>query len=291
MCADLINEGDLMLMDVTENRDCSSDPRRTWMKVFREQAPLGQKRKAKYRGSCASEPAMTKDGQRVELMVNAGLRDDVGALRCDGRGRHRPVPHRVPVPRFRHHAGSASARPGCIATCWMRRESARWCSAPSISAVTRPALPAHHDDDMARGKPGDGLAGAAPRLERDGLMKVQARALLEAAAGRDAQRDVPDGERTVGIRRRARPVRASAADGWSSGSKKAPAQASAMARCWKCRRLAEQLDMIAPESRFLSIGTNDLTQFLFAADRANPKLAERYDWLSVFDPAVPAIVS
>jgi len=30
----------------------------------------------------------------------------------------------------------------------------------------------------------------------------------------------------------------------------------------------------------LSIGTNDLTQFLFAADRANPKLAERYDWLS-----------
>jgi phosphotransferase system, enzyme I, PtsP len=31
---------------------------------------------------------------------------------------------------------------------------------------------------------------------------------------------------------------------------------------------------------FISIGTNDLTQFLFAADRANPKLAERYDWVS-----------
>ena len=29
-----------------------------------------------------------------------------------------------------------------------------------------------------------------------------------------------------------------------------------------------------------SIGTNDLTQFLFAADRAHPRLAERYDWLS-----------
>jgi phosphotransferase system enzyme I (PtsP) len=28
------------------------------------------------------------------------------------------------------------------------------------------------------------------------------------------------------------------------------------------------------------VGTNDLTQFLFAADRANPKLADRYDWLS-----------
>jgi len=44
--------------------------------------------------------------------------------------------------------------------------------------------------------------------------------------------------------------------------------------------LAEQLDLLLPKIDFLSIGTNDLTQFLFAADRAHPKLAERYDWLS-----------
>jgi phosphotransferase system enzyme I (PtsP) len=44
--------------------------------------------------------------------------------------------------------------------------------------------------------------------------------------------------------------------------------------------LAEMLDVLLPRLDFLSIGTNDLTQFLFAADRANPKLAERYDWLS-----------
>jgi phosphotransferase system, enzyme I, PtsP len=45
--------------------------------------------------------------------------------------------------------------------------------------------------------------------------------------------------------------------------------------------LAETLDILLPKLDFLSIGTNDLTQFLFAADRANPKLAERYDWLSL----------
>jgi phosphotransferase system enzyme I (PtsP) len=44
--------------------------------------------------------------------------------------------------------------------------------------------------------------------------------------------------------------------------------------------LAETLDLLLPKIDFLSIGTNDLTQFLFAADRSNPKLAERYDWLS-----------
>jgi phosphotransferase system enzyme I (PtsP) len=44
--------------------------------------------------------------------------------------------------------------------------------------------------------------------------------------------------------------------------------------------LAEVLDLLLPKVDFLSIGTNDLTQFLFAADRADPRLAERYDWLS-----------
>ena len=44
--------------------------------------------------------------------------------------------------------------------------------------------------------------------------------------------------------------------------------------------LAEVLDQLLPKIDFLSIGTNDLTQFLFAADRADPRLAERYDWLS-----------
>jgi phosphotransferase system enzyme I (PtsP) len=44
--------------------------------------------------------------------------------------------------------------------------------------------------------------------------------------------------------------------------------------------LAELLDLLLPRLDFLSVGTNDLTQFLFAADRSNPRLAERYDWLS-----------
>jgi phosphotransferase system enzyme I (PtsP) len=37
---------------------------------------------------------------------------------------------------------------------------------------------------------------------------------------------------------------------------------------------------LGPKIDFLSIGTNDLTQFLLAADRAHPKLAQRYDWIS-----------
>ena len=41
-----------------------------------------------------------------------------------------------------------------------------------------------------------------------------------------------------------------------------------------------QLDEILPEADFVSVGTNDLAQFIFACDRGNPKLLDRYDVLS-----------
>ncbi|MEZ5647815.1 MAG: phosphoenolpyruvate--protein phosphotransferase [Alphaproteobacteria bacterium] len=44
--------------------------------------------------------------------------------------------------------------------------------------------------------------------------------------------------------------------------------------------LAFQLDSLLPLTDFVSIGSNDLLQFLFAADRSNPLLAGRYDGLA-----------
>ena len=115
-------------------------------------------------------------------------------------------------------------------------------------------------------------------LEREGLLKVQARALLEAAAGRvlhvmfplvaepwefDAAKAVFEGQLAY-LRKQ----------------KKVLPEAIHYGVMLEVPALAEQLDVLAPKISFLSIGTNDLTQFLFAADRSNPKLAERYDWMS-----------
>jgi phosphotransferase system, enzyme I, PtsP len=38
-----------------------------------------------------------------------------------------------------------------------------------------------------------------------------------------------------------------------------------------------ELDELAREADFLSVGSNDLMQFLFAADRENPMMAGRFD--------------
>jgi phosphotransferase system enzyme I (PtsP) len=41
-----------------------------------------------------------------------------------------------------------------------------------------------------------------------------------------------------------------------------------------------QLDELIPRVDFLSVGSNDLVQFLFAADRGNRRVAERFDPIS-----------
>ena len=115
-------------------------------------------------------------------------------------------------------------------------------------------------------------------LERDGLMKVQARALLEAAAGRTLNVMFPmvsepwefDEARALFEAQRS----------WLEGRGRKMPLAIRYGAMLEVPALAEMLDILLPKIEFLSIGTNDLTQFLFAADRANPKLAERYDWLS-----------
>ena len=44
--------------------------------------------------------------------------------------------------------------------------------------------------------------------------------------------------------------------------------------------LVWHLDALLPMTDFVSVGTNDLMQYLFAADRGNPRVADRYDPLS-----------
>ena len=44
--------------------------------------------------------------------------------------------------------------------------------------------------------------------------------------------------------------------------------------------LLYQLDELVARVDFLSVGSNDLAQFMFAADRSNMKLASRFDSIS-----------
>jgi phosphotransferase system enzyme I (PtsP) len=269
-----IAEGDLLLLDVTEG-SVLVRPMLPMEEAFDAKLVLRQKRKAAYAALRDLAPE-TRDGHRVTVMVNAGLRDDVAALDvtgADGIGLFRTefqflvsatLPQRERQQRlYREVLDAAGDRPVVFRT---------------VDIGGDKALPYLVSDAAEEENPAMGWRALRLALERDGLMKAQARALLEAAAGRTLNVMFP-----------------MVSEAWEFDEAKALFEAQ---RDWIASRgrrlpieirygamlevpsLAYQLDLLLPKVQFLSIGTNDLTQFLFAADRANPKLAERYDWLS-----------
>ncbi|HYD11370.1 MAG TPA: phosphoenolpyruvate--protein phosphotransferase [Allosphingosinicella sp.] len=270
----LVGEGDLVLVDGTE-ATALARPTPAIEEAFDTKLAAGQKRRAEY-AAVKDKPSVTRDGVRVQLMVNAGLRDDVGALAAtgaEGIGLFRTefqflvsaqLPKREAQQRlYRSVLEAAGDKPVIFRT---------------VDIGGDKSLPYLDTNPEPEENPAMGWRALRLALDRDTLMKAQARALIEAAGGRELQIMFPmvsepwefDAARKIVEEQRA----------WLAERKK-PLPKRILYGCMlEVPSLAEMLDVLLPKLDFLSVGTNDLTQFLFAADRSNPRLAERYDWLS-----------
>jgi phosphotransferase system enzyme I (PtsP) len=109
-------------------------------------------------------------------------------------------------------------------------------------------------------------------------MKAQARALIEASAGKVLRVMFPMISEPWEYEE-ARALFEEQVEWARKGHRKIPKRIEFGAML-EVPSLAEMLDQLLPRVDFISVGTNDLTQFLFAADRSDPRLAQRYDWLS-----------
>jgi phosphotransferase system enzyme I (PtsP) len=273
----MISEGDTLLLDVGRSV-VHVRPSAATMEAFEARFGETQKRRERIANMRDVVPE-TKDGVRIDLMINAGLREDVAAIDltgADGIGLFRTefqflvsatLPQRDRQQRlYRDVLDGAGKRPVTFRT---------------VDIGGDKALPYMRQDTQEEENPAMGWRALRLALEREGLMKVQARALLEAAAGRTLNVMFPlvsepwefEAAREIFVSQRAYLLQR---------GKKLP-RAIRYGVMLEVPALAEMLDLLLPHLDFLSIGTNDLTQFLFAADRADPRLAERYDWLS---PAV-----
>jgi phosphotransferase system enzyme I (PtsP) len=270
----LIGEGDLLLLDVTEG-NVFARPSAAMEEAFETKLQLRQKRRAAF-AALKTEAPITLDDHRVTVMVNAGLRDDVAALDvtgADGIGLFRTefqflisatLPARERQQRlYRDVLEAAGDRPVIFRT---------------VDIGGDKALPYLNKEDADEENPAMGWRALRLALDRGGLMKVQARALLEAAAGRTLNVMFPMVSEPWEFDE-ARALFETQREWMNARGRKLPAEIRYGAML-EVPSLAEQLDLLLPNVDFLSVGTNDLTQFLFAADRANPRLAERYDWLS-----------
>ena len=122
-------------------------------------------------------------------------------------------------------------------------------------------------------------------LDRPGLLRLQLRALLTAAAGRELRVMFPM-IATVDEFRAAREL-VDVECAWARRRGRALPALLRIGAMIECPSLLWHLDALLPLTDFVSIGTNDLLQYMFAADRTNPLVAERYDPLS--PPALRAL--
>ena len=140
------------------------------------------------------------------------------------------------------------------------------------------ALPYLSDEKDEAENPAMGWRALRLSLSRSALMKAQARALIEAAEGRVLRVMFPMISEPWEYEE-ARALFEEQLE-WAQANRRPTPSRVEFGAMLEVPALAEMLDVLLPRIDFLSIGTNDLTQFLFAADRADPRLAERYDWLS-----------
>jgi phosphotransferase system, enzyme I, PtsP len=271
----VIREGDEVLLDATAG-NVIVRPQPQVTEAFQARFAKSREKQAAYASLRDVEP-FTRCGTRIQVMMNAGLRDDMSALAmtgADGVGLFRTefqflvsatLPQRERQTRlYRDVLDAAGDKPVIFRTVDIGGDK----SVPYLAAGS-----GEHDENPAMGWRALRLA-----LEREGLMKAQARSLLEAAAGRSLYVMFPmvsepwefDAAKAVFDEQLA----------FLRAKKRLLPERIDFGAMLEVPALAEVLDYLLPKLSFLSIGTNDLTQFLFAADRANPKLAERYDWLS-----------
>ena len=269
-----VRDGDMLLLNADE-KSVIVRPSSAAEELFQHDLVDRQKKKARY-AAMRDAASVTNDGVPVTLMINAGLRDDMSALAttgAEGVGLFRTefqflisatLPQRERQQRFyRDVIEAAGDKPVIFRT---------------LDIGGDKALPYLKNETNEEENPALGWRALRLSLDHAGLMKAQARALIEASAGRtlnvmfpmvsepwefDAAREIFEGQMEFLGRQK----------------KRVPSKIRYGAML-EVPALAETLDILLPKIDFLSIGTNDLTQFLFAADRADPRLAERYDWLS-----------
>ena len=269
-----VEDGEPILVD-GDNGSVIIRPNRALLSGFEHRMALSQKRRAEF-AAAKSLPARTRDGVKVSVMVNAGLAEDAAALAMTGADG-------IGLFRTEFQFLISATMPG-------RERQQRLYSKVLEAAGDRPvvfrtvdiggdkALPYLADVHEEAENPAMGWRALRLSLDRSTLMKAQARSLIEASAGRVLRVMFPMVSEPWEYEE-ARALFEEQVEWARHSHKKLPSKIEFGAML-EVPSLAELLDQLLPRVDFLSVGTNDLTQFLFAADRSDPRLAERYDWLS-----------
>lgn len=219
-------------------------------------------------------PAVTGCGQSIKLTLNAGLLVDlphIEATGADGIGLYRtemPFMARPQLPDvaaqtllYSKILDAAGGKPVMFRT---------------LDVGSDKLLP--YWDSGEEDNPAMGWRSIRITLDRPAVLRQQLRALLAAAMGRDLNVMFPmisevaefDKARAL-LDMEVERMRAKGLE---------PPHPLRVGTMLEVPALYWQLPALLKRVDFISVGSNDLTQFLFAIDRGNPRISERYDVLS-----------
>jgi len=269
---DQVSEGDPVIVDA-ESGEAYLRPRNDVIAAVKSRMEVRDQRKAEFL-KLRETPAFTRDGARITLLMNAGLDIDLELLTeagAEGIGLFRTefqfmVAEELPrfnaqTALYRRVLDAAGDRPVTFRTLDLGGDK------------ILPYMEAEREDNPALG-----WRAVRMGLDRPALLKLQLRALIAAARGRHLRIMFPLIANVQEFREARTLVDQEVA--WAERrGRPAPSRLDVGAMI-EAPSLLWHLDALLPRVDFVSIGTNDLMQYMFAADRGNPRVSERYDPLS-----------
>lgn len=220
-------------------------------------------------------PAVTKDNQRISLNINAGLLVDMPHLAesgADGVGLFRTELHFMlshTFPRLERQIAAYSAV--------LKEANGKPVVFRALDIGGDKVLP--YLRQLKEENPAIGWRAIRMSLDRPALFRSQVRAFMRAAAGQELHLMVPmvsAASEMDQIRALIQKERTRLRKQGQPGPKKLR-----LGAMLEVPSVLFELDQLLAKVDFISVGSNDLMQFLFAADRTNAHVANRYDSLSI----------
>ena len=264
--------GDVIIVDGSEG-SVHLRPANDIREAYADKARFRAKRQAHY-AELVSQPSVTKDGVEIELMMNAGLMVDMPQLELSGAtgiGLFRTELHFMvaeSMPRMQEQAQFYS---DILDAAQGKTVTFRMLDIGGDKVL--PYLKTISEDNPALGWRALRLA-----IDRPGLLRVQMRGMLRAAGGRDLRFMLPmvTEPAEIDLVRQVLERELGLMDRFSHERPKTIQLGSMI----EVPNLLWQLDELMQKVDFVSVGSNDLFQYITASDRGNPVIANRYSPLS-----------
>jgi phosphotransferase system enzyme I (PtsP) len=219
-------------------------------------------------------PAVTEDGEHLAILINASLLIEVPHLEstgAEGIGLYRteiPFMVRAEYPDvtqqtefYRSILEQAGGRPVTFRTLDVGGDK------------TLPYFPEYEEENPAMG-----WRAIRIGLDRPAMLRMQLRAMIRAAGGREFRVMFPLIAEMAELDA-ARAILNIELDRARSEQRTMPTEVK-VGVMLEVPSLLFQLDQLLKSVDFVSLGTNDLLQYFYAADRNNPRIGQRYDVLS-----------